>query len=212
MQKKRNHPKIQVFLLVAIALGVACSGSPDSSVHLPIAPEFNFTNGSATPGPVVLRTDNHLFTVTSDPKTGLVAVLGLPESLRSTFCGGSDDLQSVDAQLLFLPNGAIASLINGEDRSVVVYDRPSFLSYLPDICAATIEGTIVARGTASVVSTDNDITGFGGPGINTWGFNAHGVVEDETTGELLSFHTVSRYQLKNDGTLRVLVSKVTLGD
>lgn len=215
MRQEESHPKILIMLLAAIIFAVGCSGSSDSPVPLPLAPQFDFTNGPATPGPVVHRTDDQsLFLWVYDPKAGLVSVFGIPleDPANTLFCGGSEDLQSVDAQDLLLPSGAIARLFKGEDRNVVVYDGPSFLSHLPDICAAAAGGTVLARGTARIVGTDNDITGFGGPGINTWGATAHGVVQDETTGELLSFHLVARYQLTNDGTFRVVVSKITLGD
>jgi hypothetical protein len=52
---------------------------------------------------------------------------------------------------------------------------------------------LLARGVASFVRTDNDFFGSGGPRVNAFGWEAHGVLEDLQEGGSVGYRETARY-------------------
>jgi hypothetical protein len=165
----------------------------------------NFTNGPATPGPLILRLSEPDWFVFLFPdlEAQLTASVGMVERF-SEFCEPAPiTIPTEDLQLLFSPTGRLALLLQGREMPVIIY-AGAINGSIEDYCAQLATAPIVARGTAHIVFNHHDLRTEASNG-----YRAQGVVQF-TAGGQARFNGVVKFVTTPDGNTRLLVSQVNL--
>jgi len=201
-----------LLVLIAISAATACAEQTPLTPPAANGPAFNFSNGPATPGPIVFRTEDDFFLLfNSDPVTGLTSLIRLPDPPDDVLpCGGAQPLGPADLQLAFHPNGAINQLLVGHDARAYLYDRQAFRSAQQQggICGAITSLTPLAHGTVSFVAHDND-TFFSGTRTNAFGWSAKGTVTAASDGAALRYANQYHGAVAPDGSVLHILSRIT---
>ena len=111
---------------LAAAMSVVLFGcsEPVADERAPSSPSFNFTNGPATPGPIVVRIAGaEALLVDNDPQRNLMAVY--TPTADNLFCGGAA-LDLFDVQLVFAASGGVNVLIKNRQAPAAVYATADF--------------------------------------------------------------------------------------
>jgi hypothetical protein len=188
---------------LATLLMLGCSGD---GVPEPTSPSENFTNGPATPGPLILRLSEPDWFVFLFPdlQAQLTATVGIVERF-SAFCEpGPITIPPEDLQFLFSPTGRLALLLQGREMPVIIYAGAIPGRDIGAFCAQLSTAPIIATGTAHVVFNLKD---FRTESSN--GYRAQGVVQ-LTGGGQAQFSGVVKFVTTPDGNTRFLVSQVNL--
>jgi hypothetical protein len=189
-------------LATLLILGCSNDGVPEST-----APSDNFTNGPATPGPLVFRLhepDWFVF-LFPDLQAQLTASVGIVERF-SAFCEpGPITIPSEDLQFLFSPTGRLALLLQGRDMPVIIYAGAIPGRDIDAFCAQLSNAPIIATGTAHIVFNDHDLNTDASNG-----YRAQGEVQLVAGGQA-HFNGVVKFVAARDGTVRMVVSQVNLG-
>lgn len=201
------------------AFMLACQDSatsPTEAEFEPPQPQFDFTNGPATPGPNIVRFSNQdiwgffssgseLVTIlaTDNGFDGLGGRLGCP--------AGTATFQPVNFQFLLSPSGAV--LFHGRAKEVfaAVYDFTGLVFPAGLSCAFLSGPRKLAEGTAQRVSNDNDAF-VSGTRPNTFGDRIGGQLENVWEGGSgrVQFNQVFRAVILKDGTDKILKDEITL--
>jgi hypothetical protein len=199
-------------LILAAAGGCADSSAPADPAS-DLAPAFTFLNGPSAPGPVVLRSDDDEFILlfNTDPSTGLASLIRLPDPPDDVFqCAGTQPLVGADLQLVFHRNGAIQSLLIGNEVHAWIYDRQTFLSVADasGLCAAFSTLTPLAHGLVDFIARDNDLF-LGTTRTNAFGWIARGTLHLTSDGSTVE--SVNRYHgAFRDGEVHGFFSSITM--
>src|SRR3954447_2912350 len=198
-----NTSRLFVLTGLATLLVLGCS---DDGVPASTEPSNNFTNGPATPGPLVLRLhepDWFVF-LFPDLQAQLTASVGIVERF-SAFCEpGPITIPPEDLQFLFNPTGRLALLVQGRDMPVIIYAGAIPGRDIGAFCAQLSTAPIIARGTAHIVFNHHDLNSDASNG-----YRAQGVVQ-LVAGGLAPFNGVVNVVATPDGNVRMLVSQVNL--
>lgn len=171
----------------------------------PTSPSQTFTNGPATPGPIILRLREPDWFVFLFPDLGarLTASVGIVERF-SQFCEPAPiTIPTQDLQLLFSPTGRLGLLVQGRDMPVIIY-AGAINGSIEEYCAQLATAPIVARGTAHIVFNHQDLRTEASNG-----YRAQGPVQ-LTAGGQAQFSGVVKFVTTPDGNTRLLVSQVNL--
>lgn len=109
---------------VGVLAALAGIGCETPTVPPPSQPSFSFTNGPASPNPVVIRLANvGSRVITTDPADGLLAIHG--KVLDLDVCTNASTRVPVDIQIVRTPADAQATnvLLQGSDNEVAIYDH-----------------------------------------------------------------------------------------
>ena len=197
---RRRQPALAGSLALLL---FACGGSESpTEAHDAAAPVFNFTNGPASPGPVVLRlqeSDWFIF-LFPDARANLTASVGIVEPFSAICESGPVTIPPEDLQFLFSPTGRLAVLVKGRDMPVVIY-AGAMTNFCTDLTSVPVIGT----GTAKFVFNLADFNSES----SSNGYRAQGTV-DLTAGGQAHFSGVVKFVTTPDGNTRFLVSQVTL--
>jgi hypothetical protein len=167
----------------------------------PVAPAHSFTNGPATPGPLILRlreTDWFIF-LFPDFRANLTASVGIVEPFSAICEPGPVTIPAQDLQFLFSPTGRLAVLVQGREMPVVVYGGAT-----TDFCADLSTVPVIATGTAHLVFNHHDLNSEA-----SFGYRAQGKVE-LTAGGQAHFSGAVKFVTTPRGETRMVVSQVTL--
>lgn len=161
MARHRCTDSITFLALAAALTVVACAPEPAPTELEAPAPEFNFTNGPATPGPFIVRLgDAPVFFFSADTKRDLLSI-HIP--LDVTFCGGSSPRNLADIQFVTTPSEVqrVLALIKDDDGAVQIYGTSDFteafgpggpFSDIPHLCAFMSGPKKIAEGLARRIS------------------------------------------------------------
>jgi hypothetical protein len=188
-----------------LVLGCAGSETPAEPAQS-ASPSRDFTNGPASPGPVVfrLREPDWFVFLFPDLDANLTASVGFVDRF-SVYCDPAPiSIPPEDLQFLFSPTGRLAVLVKGREMPVIIYSG-AISGSLEDYCAQLATAPIIARGTAHFVFNNKDLLTQASNG-----YRAEGTVE-LTAGGQAHFSGVVKFVTTPDGVTRILVSQVTLG-
>lgn len=195
-------------IFAAFALGCAAEEAalePDQA----LGSVFDFTNRPAAAGPFVMRRADQFVWVGIDPARGLLSIngLGTIDPASSVFCTGTGSLDVWSLQEVVLELGGDAPTVRGlllgrENTQHVYGDVLAFLSE-PDMCAA-VQLPRLAQGRGNFRVTDNDLFG-GGPGGNSFGWAAEGILDDLVNGGQVHYTEEQRAVWLPDGTFKGFV-------
>lgn len=141
----------------------ACEAAPTTApTESSPNPAFNFTNGPANPGPVVVRMeDTQLFAVFNDPDRELLSVHGVdPDDFF--LCGtGASGFGEIDRQIVDTPSEveSLTRLLKAREAQVSVYDTGVFPTNLTEFCTLFAGPLRIAKGTEDFLVTTNDKDG-----------------------------------------------------
>lgn len=197
-----------LWLLVGMASVIACSErtEPDSA---PPPVTFGFINGPQSPGNSgIFRGEDFFFAVIADFEAGLVAVIGL-ENTIAELCSEEGEFDLAALQLKPHEFGEVNSLITMQDAPVQVFaipDNPQ--GFCTDLAGAPV----LYSGTASLQRTDNNFTETGTEGgrANSFGWSAQGVLTDLVNGGEVHFSGVRRFLISPQDEFRQVLSKLTI--
>jgi hypothetical protein len=197
-------------LVFLISLGgllvLGCAASETPTAPDLAAPSNTFTNGPATPGPLVFRVrepDWFVF-LFPDLRANLTASVGIVERF-SAFCEPAPiTIPPQDLQFLFSPTGRIAVLVQGREMPVIIYAGAIAGTDIGEFCTHLATAPIIAAGTAHFVFNHQDLTSEASNG-----YRAQGTVE-LTAGGRAQFSGVVKFVTTPDGSTRILVSQVNL--
>jgi hypothetical protein len=180
-------------------LALACSGDPSAPRASNLHPSFVVTLSATQPN--VIRFRDQYAVGILDPEDDLIAFAGLatnPDDLID--CGGTEPYQSADFQFVGDIQRAIKALIQIKNANLHVFRLSTFVG-----CGSVP----IASGTGQVTNTDSDIFYTGGKN-DSWGFRIEGTVTLASGGttHLLAHN---RWQIKPDGTMRLIFRDVKLG-
>ncbi len=199
-------------VLLAVSV-TACGEDAAPARSTPTAASLTFTNGPDDPGPIVRTAGGDFFLLfNTDRATGLASLIRLPGAQADLIpCGGTQDLEPADLQLVFHESGAINQLLMGRDATAYVYLRGPFNKALLEggLCFAIETQVSIAQGPVSFVAHDND-TFFSGTHANAFGWSATGTVVSAADGATLRFHSESHGVVASDGSLLNIVNRITL--
>ncbi len=95
--------------LLAAAPILGCAEQPLPTEDTPL-PAFDFTNGPANPGPIVVRFDNEAWGLWTAAPPGLSAFHGF-DVTDFAVCGGSTPYDTIAIQLVFPPHNEFNQLL-----------------------------------------------------------------------------------------------------
>lgn len=171
---------LPLVLTLAMLSVLSCTESnPTGSTTIPPPssgePAYTFVNGPAEL-PIIVRFEDDFGIVFGNFVDNIISVHSPNNGRRIDFtdCQSVTIVNPQDVQLLFAPSGAIHLLHLAQDNFVTVHDW----SGQPEINCELIndESRLLATGQVQLVAYDNDITGIGGAGANSFGFNSAGRV------------------------------------
>jgi hypothetical protein len=176
-ETQMKHPGTVVAILLMVGL-IACGQgdvpSQPSALGLPSHDEIEKV--PANPGNSgVFRFEDVLITNSTDPGRDLIAWHIFAENW--TGCGGTENFPLADVQTIETPSGAVHWVGVHSEIPVYIY-RLSEWNALgnAEICDFLANDWLY-RGTHTMRATANDVT-QAGHGASTFGWSAHGVVED----------------------------------
>jgi len=191
------------FLLTACADPTAHPATTDpTGAQLAGAPAHAGRSG-------VFRIDGDLAFFVVDPAAGLMSFHGI-ETPWTDLCSGTPPVfDPVDLQFILTPAGAAEAVFRADGHSVFVYPEADIGETAgPEDCAVMTGLPLLARGVASFVRTDNDIFGSGGPRVNAFGWEAHGVLEDLQGGGAVGYQETARYAVDQTAAPPAIVPQV----
>ena len=168
-----------VVMALGLTLTLSCRNDPG-------APSFSFSNGPSTPGrsPIIRIEGRNAFFIVDETR-GVMSFHGMDITLAQ-FCAGDRDFDMLNRQFIQVPSGAINALFTSDDHHVWIYPAAPF------DCAILPSLPLLASGQTRLVRTDNDLTGFGGPGANAFGWSATGMLTDAVSGRPLRYNETVR--------------------
>ena len=154
---------------LAIVLAFGCTEAPTASTPQgddAVAPDFNIANAPTFSG-VVMRGEVPAASLVSDPKSGMLAVVGLDPA---DLCAGIFDFDLVPFQEVTWPisQARYARLLQGENMQTTVWPFTNF------DCALFSTVTPLATGVSDYVYTNNDELWYGPPNAQSVTARAHG--------------------------------------
>jgi len=167
-------------VLAAFLLALTACLDASLPIESPSAAPVNFTfsNGPDVPGRSgVFRIEGRSSFFIVDAGSGLMSFHGLGVTIQE-FCAGLRDPDVWDRQFVQVPSGALPALFVNDQHHVWIYPATPF------DCAVLVNLPLLASGQTRIVRTDNDLTGFGGPGANSYGWNATGELTGADGGTL----------------------------
>jgi hypothetical protein len=199
------YPTIRFSALMSLGLAaMACRADPaaietESSPAAAIRP--------ATPQEAgVFRFEDFFFLIARDEEAGLISIQGLRNSVAE-LCADLGDLDLAQFQLKLHTAGEV---------NAVLYDRESpvqILALEPDqlLCRDLLDAPVLYRGTAAFRRVDNNFTPSGTEGgrADSFGWSAHGLLEEVSTGRPVNYQEVVRLEIDPQTEVqRVLVSRI----
>lgn len=201
--------RITCSTLLGAVLLVGCTEQnvPTASTDALPTPAFNFLNGPAAPGPIIVRFQDQFVTFYSDFDRGLTAIHGV--DIVALCAGDPFFFELVDIQDVTNPTEAAAvnELFQGDDLTTSVWA----FTLVGFSCAPFVATIPLATGTADLTSTDNDFFAFlrDEPArANAFGFTAQGRL-NLTSGGTAHFNGEFRAVFKPGESFRA-VSKINL--
>lgn len=196
-----------------LALSAGCldpSGPPTG----PPQPAYGFASGPEAPGRSgVFRVEGRLAFFVIDPAVGLMSFHGIDTPWSELCAGAPPTFEPVDLQLVFTPAGADAAIFAAESHTVFIYPQADIgFSAGPEDCPVMAALPVLARGLASLIRTDNDLFGSGGPRENAFGWQSQGVLQDLAAGGAVGYSETVRYAVDqgNPGDIVPLVVAIRL--
>lgn len=151
-----------------------------------VSPSFSFSNGPSTPGRShVIRVEGRNAFFIVDGARGIMSFHGQDVTLTE-FCAGERDFDVMNRQFIEVPSGAVNALFTSDDHHVWIYPAAPF------DCAILPTLPLLASGQTRLVRPDNDLTGFGGPGANAFGWSATGMLTDALSGAPIHYSETVR--------------------
>lgn len=138
MSMLRRVSAAGVFGLIVAAGLVGCAAADAPTAPAPQARSFNFTNGPASPGTIIVRIEGlGSRVISTDPEAGLLAIHGKVRDLP--ICDNASTRVPVDLQLVQTPSDAqaMALLITAKENDVAIYDPPD--EQLADLVVALLD-------------------------------------------------------------------------
>ena len=182
-------------ILAAFALGCATEQAPLEPAQVP-EPVFNFTNGPGAAGPFVVRMADKFLWVAFDPARDLVSVNGLGsiDPASSVLCTGTGSLDVWSIQEVVLElggdNPTVRAMLLGRENTQHIYRDIVAFHSAPDICAA-VQLPRLAQGRGNFRVTTNELL-FAGPGAESFGFTAEGILDDLVNGGQVQYNEEQR--------------------
>jgi hypothetical protein len=198
--------------LVTAALAVSCTErTGPSDVARPTPPvSYDFINGPGSPGNsgIFRYQDNYFFGVFVDESSGLITIQGL-ENTVADLCAGLGEFALVDFQLKPQNAGEVNSLLVALSSPVQILALPAESS--GDFCEDFSGAPVLYSGTVALHRTDNNFTETGSEGgrADSFGWSAHGVLDDLVNGGEVQYSETLRALINpQTGELRVLVANI----
>jgi hypothetical protein len=146
---------------IVLALAFAACEQTPTAAPAESSPEaaFNFTNGPANPGAVVVRLeDTRLFAVFNDPDRQLLSVHGIdPDDFF--LCGtGASGFGEIDRQVVDTPSEveSLTELFRAREANVAVYDTGEIPRTPTGFCTLFAGPLKIAEGPHDFLATTND--------------------------------------------------------
>ena len=180
-------------------LALACSGDP---LPLPTAADLkpSLVVAASPETPNVIRFSDQFAFGIQDPEEDLIAWAGLPPNPDELAdCGGVLPYQFADIQFVGVLQRAIKALVVNKNANLHVFRLSEFHG-----CGSVP----IARGTGQFMYNDSDIFYTGGKN-DSWGYRMEGDVT-YTSGGTAHLVAHNRWQIKPDGTLRLIFRDVKL--
>ena len=170
---------MSVRMVFGLALLVSCHRDA-------VSPSFSFSNGPSTPGRShIIRVEGRNAFFIVDGARGIMSFHGQNVTLAE-FCAGERDFDIMNRQFIEVPSGAVHALFTSDDHHVWIYPAAPF------DCAILPSLPLIASGQTRLVRPDNDLTGFGGPGANAFGWSATGTLTDAASGRPVRYNETVR--------------------
>lgn len=153
---------------------------------------FKFTNGPATPGPIILRFEGGFGILAVDPDQELISFHSSNNGDAS--CGEPVTItQLADRQVIFNPaeENLLMDLINAKEHFVKIYDWTGTPNVFP---CDYLTLPLLAEGTAQFELTDNDLFAFleDHARHNAFGFTSQGILDLVEGGGKTNYNQVAR--------------------
>jgi hypothetical protein len=170
----------RLVLSLALLCTLSCSESTPtgSSAVTPRGtddPAFTFVNGPAEL-PIIVRFEDNFGFFFIDFENHILSLHSPNNGRRIDFadCQSVTVMNPQDLQLVFAPSGAIHLLALAKDNFVTVHDW----SGEPEVNCDFVndESRLLATGQVQMIAYDNDVTGTGGQGTNSFGNSSSGRV------------------------------------
>jgi len=177
-----------------VVLLVACTDSSSTS-NDQADPLYDFVNGPPAPGNSgVFRIQGRLAFFVIDHAKGLMSFHGIDTPWSDLCAGVPPAFDPVDLQFIFTPTGAAEAVFQAAQHTVFIYPEADIgFTAGPEDCPIMGSLPLLARGPASLIRTDNDFFGSGGPRRNAFGWDAHGVLQDLVSGGELGYTETVRF-------------------
>jgi len=174
-----------VVWLSVLALGCHDPSSPDlATSHGP--PAFDFSSGPATPGSSgIVRFGDFVGFFVYDFQRGLLSIHSTSTPFADICAGTPPTVDLLDIQTIATASG-LHAIFQGQNHNVLIYPA------VPFNCSSLATAPLIAAGTARLIRTDNDLLGGGSPGVNAFGWQAHGSLSDIATGGSLRYTEIVR--------------------
>lgn len=159
------------------------------------------------PGSAALfRFDDVIFQVTRDEEHGLISINGLRNTVAE-FCADLGDLELMQFQIKLHSAGEANALIVDRESPVQI------LALGPDqfLCRDLQDAPVLYRGTAAFRRLDNNFTPTGTDGgrANSFGWAAHGELEEVATGGRVHYEEHAQNVINpQTGEGRTLVARI----
>ena len=168
------HPSTISYALVAL-FAVAFL-SPNAAISQP----------PAQPGQSgVVRFSDFFGFFVYDLDRGLLSIHSTSTPFAEICEGTPPVVDFLDIQTIATASG-LHAIFKGQDHNVEIYPA------VPFDCSFLASAPLIAVGTAQIVRTDNDVLGSGSPGIDAFGWQAHGILFDAETAGLVRYTEIVR--------------------
>lgn len=205
--------KLLILSLFGLSPVVMCcteqtAPTDNPTTRVPIA--SNFIKGPSSPGKSgLLRYRDFYLEVAVDERAGLISIHGLKNTVAEV-CAGQGDIALGDFQVKRHRAGEVNAKV--VDRSSPV----QILAFPPnptDLCSDLSGAPVLYSGTVTFRRLDNNLTPTGTEGgrANSYGWTAHGVVDDLVNGGQVHYSETVRFLINpKTGEFRVLVSNIRI--
>lgn len=180
---------------VPLALLACADSSPSALLDPPRSPLSDIGTAPAEPGRSgVFRVEGRLAFFLLDESHGLLSFHGIDTPWADLCTGTPPAFDPVALQFIFTPAGAAEAVFQSRAHTVLLYPAADIgFTAGPEDCAVMASLPLLARGPASFLRTDNDFFGSGGPRVNAFGWQAHGVLENAATGGDVGYRETARF-------------------
>jgi hypothetical protein len=198
--------------LVAATLAVSCTEqtAPTDAARQSLPISYDFINGPSSPGNSgIFRLQDVVFEITFDFNAGLVSVHGLTNSIAD-LCTDLGEFDLMDIQLKPHSREEVNSLIVDRESTVQILAIPPE-GLGESFCSDFSGAPVLYSGTVAFRETDNNETPTGTEGgrANSFGWTAHGVLDDLVNGGQVHYNEALRFLINpQTDEFRVLVSTI----